>query len=53
MMVIINLKIGLSKNVQQNRVTNKLPSGNLLAIFDRYVSTKAPSLELSGFYKQK
>jgi len=29
------------------------PAANLLAYFSRYVSTKAPSLELSGFYKQK
>jgi len=29
------------------------PDGFLLAQVNRYVSTKAPSLELSGFYKQK
>jgi len=40
MMVIINLKIGLSKNVQQNRVANTLPSGNVLAIFNRYQKEK-------------
>jgi hypothetical protein len=37
MMVIITLKIGLSKNVQQNLVANTSPKGDVLARVNRYI----------------
>jgi len=44
----LNKGILTIKKIQQNRVANKLPSGNLLAIFNRCKSPRSGNLQRRG-----